>query len=120
MILYKYGMKLRPVSPGAQPKNFIKFEDGGYHLVESGGEIESVGETALVYFHNIVYYDRQLNQWEITDFDLFPLGTEEHPSDDREFAIIFRQFLSDCGTWLHEDIKGAIRRAIEIIESVEE
>ena len=114
MILYKYGMKLRPVSPGAQPMNFIRFEDGGYHTVDI------CDRRTTVYFHNIVYYDRQLNQWEIADFDLFPLGTEEYTGDDYEFAIIFRQFLSDCGTWLHEDIKGAIRRAIEIIESVEE
>ena len=38
---------------------------------------------------------------------------------DAEFARILRQYLSDCRAWLDDDIKGAIKRAIEVLEEGE-
>ena len=50
---YKYGMRLRGYSPGAQPKGVLRRED------------DTTGR-----YHDIIVYDRQLSVDEIRDYEL--------------------------------------------------
>lgn len=53
--MYKYGYRLRPPSPGAQPKGHIGFWDFGCKRGEHWG---------------YVYYDRELSPEEVCAYDL--------------------------------------------------
>jgi len=55
--LYKYGMRLRGVAPGCQPKGLIRCEE------------DRVGN-----YHNIITYDRELTEQELYDYELDYLG----------------------------------------------
>ena len=50
---YKYGMRLRGYSPGAQPKGVLRRED------DTSGK-----------YHDIIVYDRQLSADEIASYEL--------------------------------------------------
>lgn len=50
---YKYGMRLRGYSPGAQPKGVLRRED------------DTTGK-----YHDIIVYDRMLSADEIRDYEL--------------------------------------------------
>ena len=54
---YKYGMRLRGYSPGAQPKGVLRRED------DASGK-----------YHDILVYDRQLSAAEIADYELDDLN----------------------------------------------
>ena len=58
MTLYKYGMRLRGCSLGAQPRGFIKFDESDKK------------------YWNVLYYDRQLDDKEVEHYSLDFLGTE--------------------------------------------
>lgn len=54
MLVYKYGMRARGCSPGAQPKDgFIDRED------------DPLGE-----YHDVISYSRRLTDQELTDYEL--------------------------------------------------
>ena len=54
MLVYKYGMRLRGCSPGAQPKDgFLDREDD-----------------PLDEYHDIIIYSRKLSEKEVSEFDL--------------------------------------------------
>ena len=55
---YKYGMRLRGYSPGAQPKGVLRRED------------DTTGK-----YHDIIVYDRQLSAEEISNYDLDTITT---------------------------------------------
>lgn len=59
MTTYAYGMRLRPASPGAQPKGLIDIKEGGKM------------------YHNIITYSRILSEKEVRDYELDYLGEEE-------------------------------------------
>ena len=61
MRIYKYGMRLRGMSPGAQPK------EGFYDWQE-----DHTGT-----FYNIILYTRELSRDEIIKYDLSYIGWEE-------------------------------------------
>ena len=50
---YRYGMRLRGYSPGAQPKGVLRRED------------DTTGR-----YHDVIVYDRQLSADEIRDYEL--------------------------------------------------
>lgn len=50
---YKYGMRLRGYSPGAQPKGVLRRED------DTSGK-----------YHDIIVYDRQLSAAEVASYEL--------------------------------------------------
>lgn len=50
--MYKYGMRLRPVGIGCQPKGFIEFDESDDR------------------YWNVIYYDRPLSEEEIRNYDL--------------------------------------------------
>lgn len=52
---FKYGMRLRAYSPGAQPRGVIHWEDSNKN--ETG-------------YWSIIVYDRALTESEIADYDL--------------------------------------------------
>lgn len=52
---YKYGMRCRPFGIGCQPKHAIDVEDGN---------------KAITGYYDIVIYDRELSEKEISDFEL--------------------------------------------------
>ena len=54
---YRYGMRLRGFSPGAQPKEVLRRED------------DPTGK-----YHDIIVYDRQLSADEIADYELDELN----------------------------------------------
>lgn len=56
--MYKYGMRLRPAMPGAQPRDFEKFDESDKR------------------YWNVLYYKRQLTQEEMKAYDLDYLGEE--------------------------------------------
>lgn len=94
--LWKYGMRYRGFSPGAQPLGVWGVED------------DPMG----VYW-NILYYSHPLTCSEVIDYELTELGTTG--ADDRHTEVL-RQFLSDCRAWLPDDLKAAIKAAIAAIE----
>ena len=55
---YKYGMRLRGYSPGAQPKGVLRRED------------DTTGK-----YHDIIVYDRPLSAEEISNYDLDTITT---------------------------------------------
>ena len=59
MTTYAYGMRLRPASPGAQPKGLIDIKEGGKK------------------YYNIITYSRLLSEKEVRDYELDYLGEEE-------------------------------------------
>lgn len=59
MIVYRYGMRLRGFSPGAQPKEGL-----------IGVENDPLDE-----YHNIIDYTRPLTDQEIKDYELDYLNT---------------------------------------------
>lgn len=63
--MYKYGMRLRPAMPGAQPRDFVKFT-----------EPEEEKQTFKRHYWNILYYTRKLAQEEMKAYDLDYLGEE--------------------------------------------
>lgn len=54
---YRYGMRLRGFSPGAQPKEVLRRED------------DTTGK-----YYDIIVYDRQLSAAEIADYELDDLN----------------------------------------------
>ncbi len=54
---YRYGMRLRGFSPGAQPKDVLRRED------------DQTGK-----YHDIIVYDRPLSSDEIADYELDDLN----------------------------------------------
>jgi len=52
---FRYGMKLRGFSPGAQPRGVVEWEDANKQ--ETG-------------FWSIVVYDRELTEAEINNYDV--------------------------------------------------
>ena len=63
--MYKYGMRLRPAMPGAQPRDFVKFT-----------EPTEEKQTFKRHYWNILYYKRILTQEEMKAYDLDYLGEE--------------------------------------------
>ena len=59
MTLYKYGMRLRGCSLGAQPKGFIKFDESDKR------------------YYNVLYYDKPLDKKDIEHYSLDFLGMKE-------------------------------------------
>lgn len=57
--MYKYGMRLRPVGMGCQPKGFVKFDESDDR------------------YWNVLYYNRELSQDEVNNYELDYLGEEE-------------------------------------------
>ena len=55
---YRYGMRLRGYSPGAQPKEVLRRED------------DTTGK-----YHDIIVYDRPLSAEEISNYDLDTITT---------------------------------------------
>ena len=55
---YRYGMRLRGYSPGAQPKGVLRRED------------DTTGK-----YHDIIVYDRPLSAEEISNYDLDTITT---------------------------------------------
>ena len=56
---YKYGMRLRGFSIACQPKGVIRVEDGGRK------------------YHDIIVYNRQLSEKEISEYELDDLNSRE-------------------------------------------
>lgn len=56
--MFKYGMRLRPVGIGCQPKGFVKFDESDRR------------------YWNVLYYDRKLTEEEQRNFELDFLGIE--------------------------------------------
>lgn len=54
---YRYGMKYRGFSPGCQPKGVVRRED------DNNGR-----------YHDIIVYDRELTEKELSDYELEYLG----------------------------------------------
>ena len=61
---YKYGMRLRGFSPGAQPKEGLLYAEDGSDKVSTYGRL----------YHNILVYDRRLTEQELRDYELDYLG----------------------------------------------
>lgn len=59
MTLYRYGMKHRGVSVGAQPKGFLFFEDM---------------DKDWCGYYSYVFYDRKLTPQELRDYEIEYLG----------------------------------------------
>lgn len=57
-VLYKYGMRLRPAMPGAQPRGFVKFDESDSR------------------YHNVIYYGDQLSEETMKAYELDYLGEE--------------------------------------------
>lgn len=52
MVIYKYGMRLRPCGIGCQPKGFVECLDGDKQ------------------YWNYLLYDRELSPKEVADYEL--------------------------------------------------
>lgn len=52
---YLYGMRARPVSPGAQPQGILAFYPPSMQYPQ---------------YWNVIVYDRQLTEAEISDYEL--------------------------------------------------
>lgn len=68
MALFRYGMRMRPPGPGAQPKN---------GLVRVYNEIHGI-------FWGILDYDRRLSVAEQEQYSMMPLGVHEDDVNDEE------------------------------------
>lgn len=58
-MLYLYGMRMRGVSLGAQPKNFYDWSDGDKS------------------YHNYISYERELTPEEISQYELVFIGERQ-------------------------------------------
>ena len=63
---YRYGMRLRGFSPGAQPKGVLRRED------------DPTGK-----YHDIIVYDRPLSAEEISNYDLDTITTPAKGEKER-------------------------------------
>ena len=71
---YKYGMRLRGYSPGAQPRQGLINVDDGTDYVERYGR----------YYHSILTYDRKLTEHELFAYELDDLtGIDLKPDVER-------------------------------------
>lgn len=61
---YRYGMRLRGFSPGAQPREGLLYAEDGSDKVSTYGRM----------YHNILVYDRRLTEKELRDYELDYLG----------------------------------------------
>lgn len=59
---YLYGMRTRPVSPGAQPRGLLAFYPPSMQYPQ---------------YWNVIVYNRQLTEVEISDYELDFIGTKE-------------------------------------------
>ena len=59
---YLYGMRLRGVAPGAQPKGIVEFYPPSVQYKQ---------------YWNVIVYDRQLTDKEVQNYDLDYLGVTE-------------------------------------------
>ena len=57
--MYKYGMRLRPVGMGCQPKGLVWYDESDDR------------------YWNVLYYNRKLSQDEVNNYELDYLGEEE-------------------------------------------
>lgn len=67
--LYKYYLNARPVSPGAQPRDFIRFDEE-----DKGGR------------YGAIYYNRKLSEEEIKEYELTPDNVNLSLSDNFAFS----------------------------------
>lgn len=65
-MLHKYGMRLRGASPGAQPKDFKRFDESDSR------------------YWNVLYYDRILTDEETYHYSLDYLGSTEGEGDEND------------------------------------
>ena len=61
---YRYGMRLRGFSPGAQPREGLLYAEDGSDKVSTYGRM----------YHNILVYRRRLTEQELRDYELDYLG----------------------------------------------
>lgn len=61
---YKYGMRLRGFSPGAQPRDGLLYAEDGSDKVNIYGRL----------YHNILVYGRRLTDKELIDYELDDLN----------------------------------------------
>ena len=61
---YKYGMRLRGFSPGAQPMEGLLYAEDGSDKVSVYGRM----------YPNILVYNRRLSEQELRDYELDYLG----------------------------------------------
>ena len=64
IMTYRYGMRLRGFSPGAQPKDGLMYAEDGSDKVSTYGRL----------YHNILVYNRRLSEQELRDYELDYLG----------------------------------------------
>lgn len=62
VIYHKYGMKLRAVGPGCQPKGYLLFDNENSYWD--------------IFYNDILYYDHKLTDDEVWAYDLEYLGEE--------------------------------------------
>lgn len=62
-LIYKYGMKLRECGPGCQPKGFTKCENSKENSKDED-------------YYSYIWYERELSDDEIKQFDLDYLGID--------------------------------------------
>ena len=67
MKLYKYGMRLRPLGIGCQPKGFVKWD-------------ESLDGT----YHNVIWYKDRLTDKQLKEYELDFL-VEDDVNDKRQW-----------------------------------
>ena len=93
MTLYRYGMRLRGVSPGAQPSDFFKTEEDHSRR-----------------YWEIIFYDRELTDKECRDYDLDFLG-----ASDQEAAWLIKQYVSDNSPYLSPDLLEALKKGADAL-----